>query len=203
MKRKLLFVSMLSLLLVLLLPASAMAAPPQEQGVQQFEAVASTFISNAGEVTITGQAGPNIFETTVGEQLYAQIFNCAEWPELTGAEFLMYVETNDAILNMTTMTLSGRTEGTINLVKYDDSGVPIGAMSGTFTARVRGNFYVDDEGNYVFYQVTDDARFELDNGIGVFEGQSAQGSASVELTPVQIQGQWTLGGDMTMKGILR
>jgi len=164
-----------------------------------FTAEAQVYISSAGISTVVGQHGPLISEQTVGEVISGQVLSSLRWPELEGATFTMDCVSNDAVLNMKSLTLLGKATGTITLIGADQSSV----MKGTFRAVIRGKFYLDESGQPVFYQVEDSAAWELNGTGGVFVGTTARGEASVTLTPITLGSQTTLGGLMQLRGVYR
>ena len=199
MKKKILFLSLAMLLIAALVPTTAMAAPAniRHPKTTAFQAVAETYISAGGNVTITRQFGSLVYEKTVGEQLAGQVISSSNWPDFSNAQFVMDVVTNNAVLNMRTLDLSGIGSGTITVFGADGTSM----IQGTFSCIIRGKFILDNAGFPLFYQVTDMATFDLSNGSGVFSGEKASGTAVIQLAPDYSLG--TLAGQMTINGILR
>jgi hypothetical protein len=210
MNKKILSVMVvLALALTVFMPGQALASSGTQSAphrfhfptISVFNGDAFVYISSAGVSTITGQRGPLVFETTVGEQALGQMGVIQGWDALSGAYFTMDLESNDAVLNMKTGTLSGKASGTIYVQQTDGS-----FMQGTFTAKINGNFYLDENGEPVFYEVNDSTTFNLVGVSGVFAGTTASGRGQILLTPVDLTGDGkidTLGGAMSVFGLVR
>lgn len=194
MKKRLLFISLaLVLLLVTIAPASVFARE-NDKDEENFTAQADVYISNAGTENIIGQRGLFVFTHTTGEQLSGVVTNSLDWIDLTGAVFTMDVRTNNAKLNVLTGELTGVSSGTITLIAADGLSI----MRGTFSACMSGQ--LDETGNPLF--VNDEADFKLNGVSGVFKGVKAEGTATVQLIPVSTPYGDTFAGMMTLKGQL-
>ncbi|MDD5191333.1 MAG: hypothetical protein PHE50_09885, partial [Dehalococcoidales bacterium] len=97
-----------------------------------------------------------------------------------------------AVIDMKHGTLTGKANGVITVYGVDGS-----VLEGTYQYIIRADFSIDEAGNIIYENVTDDGVWQLQGVSGTFSGERATGTLRASLFPVGP----TLDGVMSLNGI--
>jgi hypothetical protein len=183
MKRRILFISLvLVLVLTSLAPATALAKNEQPGKLSNFTGSGLIYVTYMPDPIIKGKIWR--YQGEIVEGFLAQ----CDWDLLAGTVF--YSDHDSVVRVAEDGSASGFMRGTFTLTRPDDTGV----MEGTFTGRISGNLYTGD--------ISDTGTWISTKGTGVFKGVKAWGKWSAELSLGMIPGTEivTLIGPVTWKG---
>ena len=188
MKKRLIFISLtLVLVLMVLAPSAALAGHQKGHKNQNYGDRKSEF-NGSGLIYVTYMPDPVVkgpIWRYQGEIVEGFLDQC-DWDLLAGTVF--WSEHDSTVRVDEQYNASGTMRGTFSLTRPDGSG----SLSGTFTGRIRGNLYTGD--------IYDEGSWRSTGGTGCFEGVRAWGKWSAELHYGNIGGQMTLVGPMNWSG---